>query len=59
MNLEKEYDSVGISKKEFLSLLKVLLHKLNRQKLRVKKIGEMRDQFTKMKEVVENGHSPI
>ncbi len=57
--LEMEYEANDIKKREYITLLKLLLNKLQKQKLRVKKTREIRDNFSKLKEVVENGHSII
>ncbi len=57
--LQKEFDSRGIKKREFLIFLKLLFYKFQKQKIIVKKPLAMISEFKKMKGVVENGHSPI
>ena len=51
--MEKEFDSKGIENRRFLIFLKLLLEKLERQKLKVKKPYAQITEFEKMKGVVE------
>lgn len=57
--VEKEFDARGIKKREFLIFLKLLFNKFAKQRIKVKKPLATLTEFSKMKGVVENGHSPI
>jgi hypothetical protein len=57
--MEKDFDARGIKKREFLIFLKLLFNKFSKQKIKVKKPLATLGEFSKMKGVVENGHSPI
>ena len=57
--LEEQYEKNNIKNREFVTFLKLVLHKLNTQKLKVKKSREIKDAFERMKGVVENGHSTL
>ncbi|MFN7991247.1 MAG: hypothetical protein U0R44_03755 [Candidatus Micrarchaeia archaeon] len=57
--IEKEFDARGIKRREFLIFLKLLFNKFSKQRLKVKKPLATISEFSKMKGVVENGHSPI
>ena len=52
--LEKEFESCGIKKTEFLIFLELLIKKFEQQKLRVKKPIAMLSEFKKMKGVMES-----
>ncbi|MBN1170482.1 hypothetical protein JXA56_05640 [Candidatus Micrarchaeota archaeon] len=52
--LEKEFESCGIKKTEFLIFLELLVKKFEKQKLRVKKPIVMLSEFKKMKRVMES-----
>ena len=52
--IERGLDAQGIKNQRFVMFLKLLLHRLRRQKLVVKKPMEMRKAFGAMKKVVEN-----
>lgn len=57
--MEREFDAMGIKKRDFLIFLKLLLNKLEKQKLVVKKPHQTLSEFRKMKGVVENGDNLI
>ena len=57
--LQKETDAHGIKSSEFLTFLKLLFYKFEKQKIRVKKPIATLAEFRKMKRVVENGHNPV
>ncbi len=57
--LEKEFDARGVKKREFLIFLKLLFYKFAKQRIKVKKPLAKLSEFSRMKGVVENGHSPI
>ncbi|MFH0884374.1 MAG: hypothetical protein V1861_01550 [Candidatus Micrarchaeota archaeon] len=57
--LQKEFDARGIKKREFLTFLKLLFYKFEKQKLKVKKPLATLAEFKKMKGVVENGRGPL
>ncbi len=57
--LEKELEKRGIKRNEFLTFLKLLFYKFEKQKLRVKKPLATLAEFKKMKGVVENGRGPL
>lgn len=52
--IEKRFDSNKEERREFLVFLKLLIEKLKKQKIYVKKPMEIRDEFQKMKGVVED-----
>lgn len=57
--MEREFDTMGIKKRDFLIFLKLLLNRFEKQKLNVKKPLVTLSEFGKMKRVVENEHSPL
>ncbi|HSB47693.1 MAG TPA: hypothetical protein VLD37_06800 [Candidatus Bilamarchaeum sp.] len=57
--VQREFDARGIKKREFLIFLKLLFSKFGKQKLKVKKPLATLAEFSKMKNVVENGHTPL
>ncbi len=57
--MEREFESLGIKKTEFLIFLELLLNKFGKQKLKVKKPHVTRSEFKKMKGVVEDGHDHL
>ena len=57
--LEDHFESNQIQNREFIVFLKLILHKMSKQKLKVKKHREIKDKFERMKGVVENGHSTL
>ena len=57
--VEKELSARGVKKSEFLTFLKLLFYKFQKQRLKAKKPFALLSEFGKLKEVVENGHSPI
>lgn len=57
--LEKDFEKKGIKKSEFLTFLKLLFYKFEKQKLKVKKPLATLAEFKKMKGVVENGRGPL
>ena len=57
--MEKEFDAVGIKKRDFIIFLKLLLYRFEKQKLKVKKPLVTISEFGKMKGVVENEHGPL
>jgi hypothetical protein len=57
--LQKEFDARGIKRREFLTFLKLLFYKFEKQKLKVKKPLATLAEFKKMKGVVENGRGPL
>ena len=57
--MEREFDAMGIKRKDFLIFLKLLLYRFEKQKLKVKKPHLTRSEFRKMKGVVENEYSPL
>lgn len=58
-SVQKEYDSRGIKKREFLIFLKLLFDKFQKQRLKVNKRMDTQAEFGRMKGVVENGRSPL
>lgn len=56
---EKDFESLGIKKTEFIIFLGLLLEKFSRQKLKVKKPFATQSEFGKMKGVVEDEEHPI
>ncbi len=56
---EKEFESLGIKKTDFIIFLGLLLEKFSKQKLLVKKPHATQSEFGKMKGVVENEEHPI
>lgn len=56
---EREFESLGIKKTEFIIFLGLLLSKFSRQKLLVKKPHAALSEFGKMKGVVEDEEHPI
>jgi hypothetical protein len=56
---EKECESLGIKKTEFIIFLGLLLDKFSRQKLIVKKPYATKSEFGKMKMVMENEEHPL
>jgi hypothetical protein len=56
---EREFESLGIKKTEFIIFLGLLLSKFSRQKLLVKKLYAALSEFGKMKGVVEDEEHPI
>ena len=57
--VQKEFDRRGIKKREFLTFLKLLFYKFEKQKLIAKKPLDTLAEFDKMKGVVENGRGPL
>ena len=57
--IEREYDENKVKKREFITLLKLLLHKFGKQKLIVRKRLDMLNEFDRMKGVVENGNGTL
>lgn len=57
--METAFDANHIKKREFLVFLKLLLCKLERQKLSVKKPLAMLAEFDKMKGAVEDEYTPL
>lgn len=57
--LEKGFDEKGIKSSEFLTFLKLLFYKFEKQKLKVKKPIATLAEFRRMKGVVENGHNTL
>lgn len=57
--LEREYEKHKIKENEFLVLLRLILYKFRQEKLTVKKQMEMRSEFQKMKEAVENENKTL
>jgi len=57
--MEKEFDTMGIKKRDFLIFLKLLLGRFEKQKLKAKKPHATLSEFRKMKGVVENEDSPL
>ncbi|MGV8085248.1 MAG: hypothetical protein ACP5N9_03280 [Candidatus Bilamarchaeum sp.] len=57
--LEDQFENNQIRNREFIAFLKLILHKMSKQKLKVKKQREIKDNFERMKGVVENGHSTL
>jgi hypothetical protein len=57
--IEKECESLGIKKTEFLIFLELILSRFERQKLKAKKPFATISEFRKMKGVMENGSSPL
>ena len=53
--MEREFESLGIKKTEFLFFLELLMKRFERQKLVVKKPLATLSEFKRMKGVVENG----
>ncbi len=52
-NLEREFDEHGVKGREFLIFFRLLIYKLEKQKLIVNKPMERRFELEKLKEVVE------
>jgi hypothetical protein len=57
--LEKEFESCGIKKTEFLIFLELLLGRFGKQKLKARKPFATRSEFKKMKEMVEDGYGSL
>ena len=57
--IERDYDANKVKRREFLTLLKLLLDKFGKQKLTVKKRLAMLSELDKMKGVVENGNGTL
>jgi hypothetical protein len=57
--VERDFESLGIKKTQFVIFLGLLLSKFSRQKLKVKKPHATQSEFGKMKGVVENEEHPI
>lgn len=57
--INKEYDRLGIQKKDFLIFLRMLLSRFSKQKLLVEKIAEKKAEFKKHKGVVEDEYYPV
>lgn len=57
--LEREYDRLGVDRREFLIFLKLLLTKFSQQRLIVQKPAERKAEFKKLKGVVENEYHPV
>jgi len=55
--IEKRLETNGVKNSQFVMFLKLILGKIKKQKLLVKKPREVRNEFSKMKEVVENADS--
>jgi hypothetical protein len=53
-NLEKEFDAHGISEREFIIFLRMLIYKLEKQKVFAEKPMERRIEIGKLKGAVEN-----
>ncbi len=57
--IEREYDELGIERKDFIIFLRMLLDKFSRQNLLVKKPAERLEEFKKHKRVVEDEDIPV
>ncbi|MFH1394457.1 MAG: hypothetical protein ABII71_03700 [Candidatus Micrarchaeota archaeon] len=57
--LEKEYDRLGIQRRDFVIFLNLLLTKFSQQKLMVAKPAERKAEFKKHKQVVEDEYIPV
>lgn len=57
--LEKEYDRLGVERRDFLIFLNLLLTKFGQQKLLVAKPAERKAEFKKHKRVVEDEYVPV
>ena len=57
--LEESFEKHNVKNRELIIFLKLILHKMSKQKLKVKKHKEIKDEFSRMKGVVENGHSTL
>lgn len=57
--MEREFDTMGIKKRDFLIFLKLLLYKFEKQKLIAKKPFATISEFKKMKRVVEDEYDPL
>ena len=55
--IEKRLETNGKKNSQFVMFLKLILGKIKKQKLLVKKPLEVRNEFSKMKEVVEDAES--
>ena len=53
--LEKEFDAYGVKEREFLIFLRLLIYKLEKQKIMVNKPMEKRFELRKLKGVTEHG----
>lgn len=58
-SIERDYDANLVKRREFLTLLKLLLDKFGKQKLTVKKRRAMLNELDRMKGVVENGNGTL
>jgi len=57
--LEKEYDRLGVERRDFIIFLNLLLTKFSQQKLIVTKPAERKAEFKKHKRVVEDEYIPV
>jgi len=55
--IEKKLEANGVKNSQFVMFLKLILGKIKKQKLLIKKPLEVRNEFSKMKEVVEDADS--
>ncbi|MEK6982005.1 MAG: hypothetical protein AABX38_03680 [Candidatus Micrarchaeota archaeon] len=54
-SIEDDFNKNKIEKREFLNFLKVVLHKLKKERLKIEKPFERKFEFKKMKDAIENG----
>lgn len=54
-SIEDDFNKHNIEKREFLNFLKVVLHKLRKERLLIEKPFERKFEFKKMKDAIENG----
>lgn len=57
--VEREYERLGIQKRDFLVFLRLILKRFSSQKLLVEKIAEKKAEFKKHKGVVEDEYYPV
>jgi len=55
--IEKKLETNGVKNSQFVMFLKLIMGKIRKQKLLIKKPLEVRNEFSKMKEVIEDDSS--